>query len=84
MEYLKEGEFYVVYFKDLDTMTFNVTGLFWEDFGIDDRTYALMQQGRRVQICVGATVNDPRGFHPENYLRSAPEGFRFDPNLRPW
>ncbi len=81
MRWLRSDEFYVVYLTDHDTKTANVIGPVYEGDNIDDRTYALIQKGRNLQICVSRPQRDPRGFHPENYT-FVPKGYRRDPYLR--
>ena len=83
MRWLEDGEFYVVYLKDCDAMTFNVIGPVYEGDNIDDRTYELIRRVRNVQICVSQPQRDSRGFHPENYIQFGPKGFKYEP-LRRW
>lgn len=79
---LKRGEFYPIYFFDENEKTFGVGSTINEHDDVDDRTWALQCQGRRVRICVGGLSCDRKGFHPENFILSAPEGYRFDPYLK--
>lgn len=81
MRWLEKGEFYVAHLKDYDTMTFNIIGPVYEGDNIDDRTYALRQKGRNLQIGVSPPQKDPRGFHPENFL-FVPVSFKYDPSMR--
>ena len=82
MRGLLPGEFYVALLKDYDTKTFNVIAIWSEDDDIDDRTYRLIQQGRKVQIGVSMPQADYLGFHPENHISFRPHGLRYDPTTK--
>ena len=82
MRWLRKGEFYVIYLFDDEKRTFNVIGPAYEGDNIDDRTYALIQKGRKIHICVSQPQDDPRGFHPENYVGNIDFGYTYDPYMR--
>ena len=87
MRCLREGDFYIVYLRDCQRMTFNPIGPVGAEVSIDDidsAVYRLNRKGRQLKFTLSSQKCDPLGFHPENYLQFGPEGFKYDPYLRWW